>query len=475
MRAERLLVPGETVIVAVSGGPDSMALLEFLAGLRQEYDLRLVVAHVTHGFRPAAAEREATFVAEHAARCGAPCVVETVDAPAFRRIHRCSPQVAARTLRYQALRGVQKLYQAQKLAVGHNADDQAETVLLRLLRGTGLRGLRAMQPRGKDGLIRPLLGERRAAILAYLQARGIPFLEDPSNALPHYLRNRIRHHLLPLLEREYQPKVRQRLLELAQISQIDEEFLSWHTLTAVQQLVRGDPRQGLSLPVAALRHLPLAVLNRVILWCFASLSAPEASCGAAHVQAVRRLINAEPASWSGGCDLPGGMRVWRAAGDIWWRPAPSAGAPAQPCPLPVPGAVELPHGRLQSRLVDFRREPRPQFSSVPPGRHEAWIDQAQVRGGLRVRTRRPGDRIQPLGMQGTVSLKELFINDKVPRHARDRIPLVIDDETIIWVVGGRLHHAYRITPGTQQAINLSYLDAEGEEERGTSPARRYLT
>lgn len=446
-----LLNPGEQIIVAVSGGPDSMALLEALSARRTTDDLRLVVAHLVHGFRPADAQREAAFVRQQAELREAPCVVFEVDTPAYMAQRKLSPQAAARELRYQFLRDLQVQRGAQKIAVGHTADDQVETLLLNLLRGTGPRGLGGMRPATEWGLIRPFLTTWRPEIMAYLRARGTPFLDDPSNEKQTYLRNRIRHHLLPLLEEQFQPNIRAHLQELAHISQLDADYLDATAAEAAQHLVRPGGAEALDLSATELRELPPAIAARVIRWCVSRLSQGSTTCSATHVQAVLGLVDAHDHQASSQYDLADDICAWLAYGNLRLQRRRSLPSLDAALPLPVPGSLALPHGSLCAEVIELGNHLWPRFHP-----DEAWVDYARLRGSLKVRTRQPGDRLQPLGMGGTKSLKELFIDDKIPPYERDGIPLVVDEEAILWVVGWRLNHAYRLTAQTRQALVLRY-------------------
>jgi tRNA(Ile)-lysidine synthase len=237
LRKHRLIEPGSTLVVAVSGGPDSMALLHILASLRKELLIALVAVYVDHGLRPGEVPGEIDAVQKAAGALDLPCKILHVDTRSFSREEKMSIEHAARELRYQALRGCAAEVGATRIAVAHTADDQVEELLLRMLRGSGRRGLAGMKFQNKD-LIRPLLTMSKKRIFKYLAAHDIAFCHDSSNDDQQYLRNRIRHTLLPLLEKDFDPGIRKALLKTAAIFSVDEDFLDASVQKVWPQVIR---------------------------------------------------------------------------------------------------------------------------------------------------------------------------------------------------------------------------------------------
>ncbi|HEX9781028.1 MAG TPA: tRNA lysidine(34) synthetase TilS, partial [bacterium] len=262
IRADALLQPGDRVVVAVSGGSDSMALLALLAELRGRMRLRLTAAHVDHQLREGSTE-DARFVESHSRSLGVPVVIERRDVAAACARRGWSIEEGARHVRYDALTAVAVRVSAAAIAVAHTADDQAETVLMRLLRGAGPAGLAAMSPRrpatasaDAPAVIRPLLGVWRRELTEYLRARAVPWREDPSNTDRRFLRNRIRHDLLPLLEREYRPNIRAALAQLASQCRAETELVEAALDRQWSRIARPDQRGGYRLRLAAFRRQP---------------------------------------------------------------------------------------------------------------------------------------------------------------------------------------------------------------------------
>ncbi|HEX6511048.1 MAG TPA: tRNA lysidine(34) synthetase TilS [Chloroflexota bacterium] len=389
LRRHSMLVPGRLGVVAVSGGADSTALLRAL----HQLGCRVLVAHLDHSLRPDSAA-DAEFVQAVAAGLGLPCAVQRRDVEAYKRRRKLSLEAAAREVRHAFLREVAERQGASAIFLGHTADDQVETFLLRLIRGAGMAGLAGMK--FHDGLLcRPLLGVWRAEVEAYLVELGQPWREDASNADPRFLRNRVRHELLPLLA-SLNPGVKQVLLREA-------EVLS--------------SRQG---------EVEAEVLRRL------GLSARQISAA----NDGKAVI------------LKSGLRLEPAA--------PKRSRPlAFDQPLRLPALVDVPGvGSIRARGVVLHG----QVPEDGSGSDIAYLDLPTVGAELRVRTRRPGDRFVPLGMSQPKKLQDFFVDEHVPLEERDRWPLVTGaGGTIVWVAGMRIDERFKVTSSTTTAIRLQLV------------------
>jgi len=444
MAAHGMLTAGDGVVVAVSGGVDSMVLLHVLAALRTPLALRLHAAHLDHGLRGPEAARDAEAVAAWASRLEVALTCERAG-PLDRRGG--SLQRAARAARYAFLERVADRWGAQRIAVGHSQDDVAETVLLNLLRGAGLRGLAGIPPvRGR--VIRPLIDVPREAILAYARAQGVPWVEDPSNRTPAYRRNRIRMDLLPALAREYNPRMREVLARTAAILRAEDETLDALARGELRRLVRHRPggEAGLAGPDLAL--LGPALCRRVLRAAVESLPG-RPRLPARHLAALQAWAAAGPRR--GRCGSVPGLACWWDGGDLVLAAGASPTSPeAVALPVGVPTHA-APFGMtfvVEAAEVGVEGPP-------PPAPGEAWIAAAAAPDPLAVRAWRFGDRFRPLGLGGTKKLQDFFVDAKVPRPSRGRVPLVVSGDRILWVVGHRIDEAGRITAGTRRALRLT--------------------
>jgi tRNA(Ile)-lysidine synthase len=407
IREQGLLAKGGRVLVAISGGPDSTALLHSLVKLAGRLHISLAAVVVDHRLRPDSAA-EAAEVCRRCARIGIGCEVVTVDVARARRPH-VSAQEAAREVRLAALEEAAIRLGCAKIALGHTADDQAETVLFRILRGTGLAGLAGI-PYRRGPFIRPLIEVRRAQVLAYLARRKLEFFSDPSNANRRYTRSRIRHDLLPALAQE-NPRVVEALLGLAR---------------AARSRAEPAPSWRESLP--------------------ADLYLPRRAA-----EAVERMVRlARDGAGSRTVTVKGGI-VMVAEGAVTWVPCAAGKSVAPDAPSPEPQTIA---GPGQYRILAppaFAVEILPAQAGAAPGGNAACFDVAKVPWPLCLRPPRPGDRMAPRGGRGTRKLSDLLIDAKIPRATRATLPVLCDGAgTILFVPGLRPSESGRPDRGTRE-------------------------
>jgi tRNA(Ile)-lysidine synthase len=458
IRDNDLAGPATRVVVALSGGSDSTALAHLLRELAAAGELQVAgVAHFNHRLRPAA-DAEERFVCGQASTLGWPLLAEGEDVASRARRERRSIEDAARTARHAFFERARAHFAADAVALGHTRDDQAETFLLRLLRGAGPRGLAAMHPR-RGVLIRPLLACRRSALQAYLSERRVAFVDDESNRDSTIPRNRVRAELLPLLERRFNPAI---VDVLAGEAEIARDIWRWME-TAADALTRGmdAPSERASgaesqlLDIEALDAAPAAV-RRFTVWRAMTAMSGGRPVAFEHVAAVLRLMHEK----EGGVDAPGqrvqrvGRRLVltsRTPGTVGrWKPASSANLLAYP--LSIPGEVVWPHGEcvLSAELsTDVTSRAVVSTGSV------AVVRRDLCGGGLTVRNRRPGDRFSPTGLGGRKKLQDFFVDRKIARQNRDSVPVVVDEtDRIVWVAGYAVDEAFRVTDPAQAVVIL---------------------
>jgi len=406
---------GQTVVAGLSGGPDSVAMLDALLALAPARGLRVVAAHLDHGLRPTAKD-DAAFCRELCARLDVRLYVGSADVSGRARRDGGGVEEAAREERYAFLRGVKEKEEAIAIAVAHTSDDQAETLLLRLLRGAGRRGLGAMRERAGD-LWRPILRASRADVLGHLRARDLPSREDPTNADPAFLRNRIRAELLPYLEARVNPAARETLARAAALLAEEDDLLGELTGPLWSRVARCDAGAVL-LDREALRSAPRALARRVVRRALEETGGLK-TVGHGHVEKLLAL--------AGGASgrrlpLPGGREAFVRFGEIRIGARAAAAGPFA-FALPVPGCVELPGG--QTVLA------RPARGPASAERNTAVV--AAPEGPLVVRSRRAGDRVR--AGRRDVSLKRFLMDRRVPADVRPLLPLVAVGNLVLWVPG----------------------------------------
>jgi tRNA(Ile)-lysidine synthase len=450
----QLAAPATRVVAAVSGGADSVALSHILAALDAAGVLRLVgLAHFNHQLRASAARDEA-FSVGVALSLGQPIAVDRADVAALARVTRQSLEVAGRTARHAFFTRALADLGGDVMALGHTRDDQAETLLLRLLRGAGARGLGSMFPRHQS-IVRPLLECRRAELRRFLETRQIAFVHDESNDDVSVPRNRVRHELMPLLERRFNPSVVNVLADEAEIARDEHQFFEAAADTIWSRIVRRDGRVW-RLDIEGLNGLPRPVA-RVVLRRAMHEAGSGRPVGFAEVEHALAAGGGREAPF----DAPG-QRVQRIGADLVLtgrEPGASgrprrAASPAFRYPLPVPGeAVIAEAGCLVSAEILERDAPSVAASRGVGG--EAAVRFDKGKGALAVRNRRPGDRFRPAGFHGRKKLQDFFVDRKVAHAQRDRVPIVVDDsDRIVWVAGYAMDEEFRVTDPSQAVIIL---------------------
>ena len=435
-----LVSAGDRVALAVSGGSDSVALAWLLREIAP--DLGVAVAgllHVHHGLRGADADADEAFVRALAARLELPCEIARVDVAARARETGRSIEATSRDARYAFFDAATRTLGATHVATGHTLDDQAETVLLRLLRGAGARGVSGI--RVKRGLyVRPLLECRREDLRRYLASRGESFREDLSNQDRSIPRNRIRHDLLPVVE-DIAPGGLRALARFARLAADDEIFLTKKAIEAGAVSVLSGGR-GVQVKGDTLAALPPALARRVVRQAVET-AVPGAVLAGRHIEAVRALASAD--KLSGHLDLPGVSVDW--TGDVLVvakAGAAELAAPPFEVPLTVPGRAALPGAGGEIVATRPSVHAGRVFTDGPPG--VAVVQADSVTLPLVVRSRRPGDRLRPLGAPGRRKVQDVLVDRKVPRGERDRVPIIVDAAgRIVWVAGVVIADECRVT------------------------------
>jgi tRNA(Ile)-lysidine synthase len=435
---------GKRIVLALSGGADSTALLHALAALRRKFHFELAAAHLNHGLRGAESDRDKAFVRQLCARMGVDLTVEHAHG-----LEQDSGnlEARARAARYGFLTAVADRIGADYIATAHQADDQAETVMLRLLRGAGVTGLGAMAETGPGKIIRPLLGVRRAAILEYLSAIGAAFVEDSTNASLMYDRNRVRHRLMPLLERDYAPGLTGRLVELAAEMRDVDDLLGRLAQDSMRECLNGDG----SLDIAAFKRLHPAVAAALMRRYVTSGAGNLLGFERSHIEAMCKLAREGPPN--GRIVLPGGWLMRRRYGKMLLVRSEKRhdAAPAFEIPLAVQGVtvVEAAGTTFESALI-----PRARIL-MPHDATEAVFDARRLGAGLWVRNFKPGDRIAPFGMSGSRKVKDVFIEHKIPTELRQRFPVVLLEDRVAWLPGLVRSNLAPVTAETTEIVRLS--------------------
>lgn len=439
-----LIRPGDSVLVAISGGPDSVALLYVLMSLAPSMDFRVSAAHLNHGIRDEAADSDEAFVRELCEFMGVPLYVERADVPAIAKEKGWTLEQAGREERYAFFHRIKAEMHADRIAVAHHMDDQAESILLHLTRGTGLAGLVGMVPM-RDDIIRPLLFVRRGDVEEYLSEEGLAYCVDASNLETGSTRNRLRLDLIPYVEEYINPAFVDTLCSMGELLFRDESYLQQLAHEALE-----GARCGNGFERGRLRTLPLPLLTRALREALREAGA-KTDIERVHIERLIELLDARTGAR---LQLPG-LEAGVSYDLLYFGSGSKEEIEPFELPLVVPGTTKTPLGSFVSEYV-----PAPE--SFGNDRNIAYVDARSLSGAV-IRLRRDGDRIYPVGAPGRKKLKDYFIDRKVPRSERV-LPLLCKGEEALFVPGFCTAEQTRITAHTKEVLRIEYIPKEAEEK-----------
>ncbi|HFB06903.1 MAG TPA: tRNA lysidine(34) synthetase TilS [Chloroflexi bacterium] len=488
-----LISPGETVVVGVSGGADSVCLLHILAKWQKEQGIRLHVAHLNHQLRGMESEADAKYVSNLANSLNIPFTIDRQDVAAYRTERNCSIEEAARELRYAFLGRVARKVGANRIAIGHTMDDQVETILMHILRGTGITGLCGLtscspmpyerlgmsSPANQSTLlvIRPLLDITREETTSYCQEYQLAPRIDSSNHSLSFFRNRLRLQLLPLL-RQYNPRIDQALLRLSDIAGEANAFIEQQALGLWDAVARQD-NNAIYLDKKQVANLPIALQRQLLRVAVAKLAGDTRDIESTHIEAARNLLN-KPVGKK--LSLPHGFTCELGYNEFIMTKVPlgitstaeqhqlPSTCPFPPLPgefyLKVPGRTVLSGWEVIASIFREQVTSLPVQDALSPGKR-IWqsnlvADFELHKTGIElfVRQRRPGDKFQPMGMNIPKKLQDFMVDTKIPCSWRDHIPIVCSPQQIIWVVGWRIDDRVKPTEASKEILRLEFIKSE---------------
>jgi len=459
IRKDSLVQEGQTLLVAVSGGPDSVCLLHVLSSLRQKLGINLHAVHLDHQLRGVESEADARYVAELVRRLDIPATVETRDVNSYQKKYRLSPEEAAREVRYAFFSEVAQSIGGDRVAVGHTLDDHVETILLHLIRGSGMQGLTGLQPaavwrKGVNRLqvVRPLLDITREETMAYCREYGLEPRTDSSNLSRSFLRNRIRLELLPVLQK-YNPQIKEALERLSKIAGNEVNYMNSLAIAAWQKTVRVsnntvvlNKKKFNALDVSIQRYLLRMAIEKVR----GEADNPLRDIEEKH---IAEMLNALDKKAGKMIKLPYGLVFVVEYDRYLLGTDPAALSPFPPLAggyrLPAPGKTRAGGWTVKADIGE-RKDLRKGNAFT------ACMDFNKAGSDLFVRTYRAGDRFQPLGMSDDKKLGEFMIDARIPHAWRSRIPIVCNSQHIVWVAGYRLDDRVKVTPETDKVLEISF-------------------
>lgn len=449
IREHEMITAEDKVIVGVSGGADSVCLLFVLREYQRQLPFSMMVVHVEHGVRGEESRQDAAFVEALCKEWHIPCKVFASDVPAMARQQKISVEEAGRKVRYETFAQMGEEWGATKIAVAHNQNDQAETMIWNMVRGSGITGAGGIRPvRGK--VIRPLLCCSRREIEECLRSQEISWREDCTNQEMEYTRNCIRQHILPQMEKELNAGAVEHLANLGKELQRTESYLCSVAEKAMANTARIEADR-VEIDLEGLKKEDPLIQEHVIRMCLERVGCGLKDLGRIHMEQILELF----AGQSGRkISLPGGWQAGKSF-DRGYLEKRKEQPVVQGAEIPVPGEIETAQGILQARIFSHNHE------NIPQKKYTKWIDYDKIKNSLCLRTRQPGDYLVIDQKGSKKKLKVYFIEEKIPADRRDQILLVASGSEILWVVGYRMNDAYKVWDSTERVLELTM---QGREE-----------
>jgi tRNA(Ile)-lysidine synthase len=442
-----MIKSGDTIVIGVSGGADSLCLLHVLNTLKDELQVKLFAVHLNHQFRGLDADADADFVEKICKAWNVPYKIETFDVPAYAKQQGLSPEEAGREIRYKLFGEAKEALKATKIAVAQNLNDNIETILMRLIRGTGLEGLKGIDA-VRDDIIRPLLRQNRSAIEEYCQQNSLEARVDKTNLEPIYLRNKIRLELLPYLRQRFNPNIDEAIERMGQVVREENNYLEQQTEMLMQSI--GELNNNcITIKTESIRNLHPAMQKRLLRKAVENIATTLNSFEYKHFQGILELLNK---STGAAIELPKGLKAYISYEN-----------------LIICKNIENTDKKCYYKLkynynnyineidvnINVKLISGGELSSVPKNFNTVYIDADKVKYELIVRSREQGDIFSPIGMKGSKKLKDYFIDKKIPKEKRDQVMLLTDGNEIVWILGSLISEKYKITSNTQKVIVLS--------------------
>lgn len=460
----KLLKQGNKVLLCVSGGPDSTAMFYAFLVLKKEMGLELYAAHLNHLLRDAESDKDEDYVKGLAEKNGVPVLTEKFDVKALAEIQKLSLEDAARRARYKFFKRAADHYKIDVIATAHTSDDQAETMLMRILRGTGLKGLCGILPKRKIGkytIIRPMLEISRQEVMNFIKMEMIKPRYDKSNKSTNFLRNKIRLKLMPLLEKEYSPNIKILLSILADTINNDYEYLAKMYTGIFLNIAKIKNYNSVSLSLSKFKILPISAQRSVLRQAVEKVKGNLDNIDFRHLNELGSLISERPVSSI--VHLPGGIETVKTKLTLQFRLKRQESLKENypdSVLLKIPGITKFGRYRIKANLIKGRKDIDSLFgikskNNKKLNKNEEFVDIENIKQPLFLRLKKDGDRLKPFGMNRYKKVKAILIDDKIPYKRRGNIPLLISsDNKILWLCGVRLSEDCRVSSKSKNILRL---------------------
>lgn len=440
----------DKIVVGVSGGHDSMALLYVLESLKQEMNFEITVAHINHGVRGLESDGDEEYVKTICCDLGIAFYSHKVNMDEYAKIHKMTSEEAGREIRYTFFRKIVAEVGATKIAVAHNKNDQAETLLLRFMRGTGVDGLRGMEYKN-DNVIRPLLAVERDDIEEFCEEQCIDPRIDKTNFMPIYGRNKVRLELIPFIEKTFNSGIINTLFRTSEIMKTDSDFLEQQTQAEFKNSLKSREGNRITLDSEKLKNMHEAIASRVIRSSIEKLNYNLKGIERKHIEDIIGLVTSNKTGKS--IDIGNSMTVKTSYTDLILEKNQDMEQVDYIHKIKIDNIIYIPELDIKIKANVYSK------SDVNIDFNNPFLkcfDYDNIKSEIYIRNRKDGDRFVPIGMKGHKKLKDFFIDEKIPKEKRNMLPLILDGETIIWVVGYRTSENYKVSSNTKKVLVLEY-------------------
>lgn len=472
IKKNELINYGDGIVVGISGGYDSVCLLHILFSISSELNLKLYPVHINHMLRGEEALRDENFVKNFCSSIGIDLHVKKIDVAKKSLQDKISIEEAGRNARYEVFNSVAEKMSAAKIAVAHSRNDQAETILMRIIRGTGLEGLKGMEYK-RDNIIRPLLDIDRTQIESYVNENGLEAITDSSNLHTDYFRNRIRLNVLPEINKAARIDITENLLRLSKIVVADDDFLRYNAELYYEKAIIAEGFGYVELDLAELARMHQAIKGRVLRMAILSSCGSITGLGYVHIEKLLSLI--ENGRTGARVDIPLGMMAIKSYTSIIIRRQVAEKHQNFEHKLKIPGKTDLDikTANITTQIINFETNASCyEFINKSEAAYTKFIDFGKLGNGkyldIVVRNRRDGDTFKPLNSNGTKKLKEYFIDNKIPREERNDFPLIAINKEIIWIIGNKTSDNYKVTDNTNSVLMITYAYNKNVEVKENS-------
>lgn len=445
-----LIEKGDKIVLGISGGPDSVCLLHILNRLKEQLDIEIYAAHLNHQIRGIEAQKDALYVTHLCEKMGIKYFVRSIDVPKYCKKNKLSIEDGARKLRYEMFYEIMQKTHANKIAIAHNTNDQAETILMRIMRGTGLQGLRGIEYIRDNIIIRPILDIERSEIEKYCEYYNLNPRIDKTNLDPIYTRNKIRLKLLPYMQENFNSNVIKAIVRMSNTIKEDSDYIESNALMQFEEICEVSD-DSITIPVSLFADLHNSIKYRVLRYAIKYVLGDTNFIDQKH---ILEIIELEPDKKIGKkLNLPRGLFVYRKKNSIIITIKEIISEDAEYCyRIPKNGFVKI---KELGILVDTETVSIQKYNiSKNEGKNNRWFDANKTKGDLNVRNRRPGDKIT-LSI-GNKKLKNLFIDMKIPKEERNNIPIIVDDEDVLCVGTYRTSEKFKVDESTKEVLRICF-------------------